>query len=313
MLPHPQNLVNHNLSSNFLVVFSFTHSHIHSTQNVHPLTKPPLVWQELHHRNPTNKSAWEHHMALTSLKHIETQSLFCTGLHESNCGSIKCLGTLSMKVLNCPYPGLAQNTAPRSRCLPQSACVWNLPETSLIAKSSGKFEPKRFHHGVWILNGIRSCEEADQNVQLHRAVRTGWSRGPAQKRFHSSYNSTIVNAPAGGLVGAVSLTAVSCGLNTVPVYWSCYVEKLSNTNFFIKAMSLIEFVDNHQKVSCYWSHSIEISISWPSPRFHWRRWRLCWARTLVLRAVGCFAGYPGQYHWGRVFLDLGMLSPNILK
>ena len=208
-------------------------------------------------------------MALMSWKHIETQSLFCTGLHESKWWKHQVLGNLVNESVKLSHIQVWRKTpAPRSRCLPQSACVWNLPKTSLIAKSSGKFESKKFHHGVWILN---------------------------QKLFPRGFFSKLQpnsNSPAGGLVGAVSLTAVSWGLNTVPVYWHRLCRKKFQTpTSSSKQMSLIEFVENQLRVSCYWLHSIEISIwlttfvrinLWPLPRFHWRRWRLCWARTLGL-------------------------------
>ena len=159
----------------------------------------------------------------------------------------------------------------------------------LIAKSSGKFEPERIH-GV--------CMGKESEV-VKRLIKTQALKlfelreaGPLEKRFQSSYDSTVVSAPAGGFAGAVSLTAVSWAAllehRTCLLTLSC--RKLQKTNFFIKAMSLIEILDNHLKFSLYWLHSIDMHWlttfvrinSWPLPRFHWRHWRLCWAQTLGL-------------------------------
>ncbi len=83
----------------------------------------------------------------------------------------------------------------------------------LIAKSSGKFEPERIH-------GVCMGKESEVVKRLIKtATKQGSTQalklfelreaGPLEKRFQSSYDSTVVSAPAGGFAGAVSLTAVS--------------------------------------------------------------------------------------------------------
>lgn len=145
-------------------------------------------------------------MALMSWKHIETQSLFCTGLHESKWWKHQVLGNLVNESVKLSHIQVWRKTQ-----LLALAVFHNLHAFETCPKQVGSLNPKSFIMGseFW----IRSC---------------------FQEAFFQNCNQTATHLLVGSL-GRFLWQQFPAAWTPVPVYWPCYVEKLSNTNFFIKA------------------------------------------------------------------------------